>query len=252
MAAAQNEEVFMFSRPFIWAHRGASCEAPENTIEAFIRAAELGADGIELDVHLSRDGVPVVIHDDTVDRTTNGRGPVTDLTYDELSRLDAGSWFSSCHASEPVPGLSDVLQIFSGHLRINIEIKEARAGEAVLTILSDFPRADVVISSFDPELLRVMRRLAPALPLAVLLDRGNWRRAVKLALELGAIAFHPNAALVSRPLIAACRASNLPVHTWTVDDTGLVRSLQRAGIDGIFTNDPARFTVKGALRSKCP
>lgn len=237
----------MSGKPFLWAHRGASCDAPENTLIAF-RLAELdAADGLELDVHLSSDGLPVVIHDDTLDRTTNASGRVDGLAWQELRGLDAGGWFASCYAGEPLPCLSEVLQLFGGRLHINIEIKAAAAGEAVLKTLEGFPKAKIVISSFDHALLRVMRRLDRDVPLAVLLDRGNWRRAVALAIEINAQAFHPEASLVSRPLIAACRARKLAVHAWTVDDARVARSLQRAGIDGVFTNDPAHLSQRGTF-----
>jgi glycerophosphoryl diester phosphodiesterase len=231
----------MFWQPFVWAHRGASCECPENTMAAFRRAQQCAADGIELDVHLSRDGIPVVIHDDTLDRTTNACGKVSSFTWEQLQALDAGSWFSSLFSGEPVPALGDVLQEFGGNLRINIEVKDARAGEKVLAVLGDFPLADVVISSFDHGLLQDLHRLAPDKTLAVLFDQGSWRRAVRLADEIGALALHVEVGRVSRPLIAACRAFHLQVHTWTVDDITRARSLLRAGVTGIFTNDPACF-----------
>jgi len=237
----------MSGKPFIWAHRGASCDAPENTMIAFRLADQCAADGLELDVHLSADGWPVVIHDDALDRTTNAAGPVAGLTWQQLRALDAGGWFSSSYAGEPLPGLHEVLQEFGGRLHINIEIKEAAAGEVVLKTLVDFPKAKVVISSFDHDLLRVMRQLDANLPLAVLLDRGNWRRAIDLAMAINAQAFHPSITLVSRPLIAACRARKLAVHVWTVDDGRVARSLQRAGINGLFTNDPARFSQQGTF-----
>lgn len=239
----------MSARPFIWAHRGASHDAPENTMAAFLLAEQVGADGLELDVHLSGDDVPVVIHDETLDRTTDAAGPVAAWTWEQLRDVDAGGWFSPRFAGEAVPGLSEVLKVFGDRLRINIEIKAARAGEAVLATLADFPLADVVVSSFDRELLRIMRHLDAGLPLAVLQDCGRWHAGIKLAVDIGATAFHPEMSLVSRPLIEACRRHGLPVHAWTVDDVRVGRSLWRAGIDGIFTNDPARFRCPGRLCS---
>ena len=232
----------MFWQPFVWAHRGASGECPENTMAAFRRAQQCGADGLEIDVHLSQDGIPVVIHDETLDRTTNACGKVSSFTWEQLQALDAGSWFSPLFSGEPVPALVDVLQEFGGNLRINIEVKEARAGEAILAVLAGFPLADVVISSFNLSLLQDLRRLTPDKSLAVLLDQGNWRHAVKLADEIGALALHVEVGRVSRPLIAACRTFHLQVHAWTVDDIKRVRSLLRAGVTGIFTNHPACFS----------
>src|SRR6056297_841327 len=102
------------ARFFIWAHRGASAVAPENTLAAFTAALQAGADGIELDVHLTRDGVPVVMHDETVDRTTNGSGRIRDLSHAEIDDLDAGSWFGPRWRGEKIPTLEKVLVAFAG------------------------------------------------------------------------------------------------------------------------------------------
>jgi len=223
---------------FLYAHRGASAEAPENTLAAFRRALAAGADGIELDVHLSRDGVPVVIHDDTLERTTDGTGRVAAHPLDRLQMLDAGAWFAAHFAGEPLPTLEATLRLLAGRLRLNLEVKDARAGMAVLALLTRFPQADAVVSSFDHALLARLRRAAPDLPLAVLADR-DWHLAVGRARELRACALHPRADLVSRPLLAACRRLHLPVFAWTVDAPAQARAFARIGIAGLFTNDPA-------------
>jgi glycerophosphoryl diester phosphodiesterase len=224
---------------FLYAHRGASAEAPENTLAAFRRALEVGADGIELDVHLSADGVPVVIHDDTLERTTDGSGPVAAQSRASLARLDAGTWFSPEFSGEELPTLQATLRLLTGRLRLNLEVKEARAGMAVVDLLGHFPQVEAVISSFDYGLLARLRRNAPELPLAVLQDAGDWHRALDRAVALRACAFHPHVDLVNRPLLAACRQLQLPVYAWTVDDPGRARSLFRAGVAGLFTNAPA-------------
>ena len=224
---------------FVYAHRGASAEAPENTLAAFRRALDAGADGIEMDVHLASDGVPIVIHDDTLERTTDGSGAVAAHRAAQLQTLDAGSWFGPHFAGEPLPTLEEALRLLAGRLRINLEVKESRSGLAVLDLLRAFPTADVVISSFDHALLTALRRTAPDLPLAVLLEAGNWRHALARAAALRACAFHPHANLVSRPLLAACRRLQLPVFAWTVDDAKRARALARAGVAGVFSNDPA-------------
>ncbi len=224
---------------FLYAHRGASAEAPENTLAAFRRALEVGADGIELDVHLSADRVPVVIHDDTLERTTDGGGPVAGFTAAALGELDAGARFAGEYVGESVPTLEAALCLLAGQLRLNVEIKDARAGVAVFDLLRHFPQVDAVVSSFDYGVLTQLRRTAPDLPLALLHDGGSWRRALVRAEALRVCAFHPRADLVSRPLLAACRRLQLPVYAWTVDDPGLARGLARMGIAGLFTNDPA-------------
>lgn len=223
---------------FLYAHRGASATAPENTLAAFRYALEAGADGIELDVHLAADGVPVVIHDETLERTTDGSGKVAAHPAALLQTLDAGSWFSPHFAGEPLPTLAEALRLLAGRLRVNLEVKEPRAGLAVIELLRDFPAAEVVVSSFDHALLAELRRRAPDLRLAVLQAEGDWHRALARAAALRACAFHPHVDLVSRPLLAACHRLQLQVYAWTVDAPGLARALVRGGVTGVFTNDP--------------
>lgn len=231
------------TRPFLWAHRGASCCAPENTLAAFTAALENGADGIELDIHLSRDGVPVVIHDETLERTTDGCGPVAGASLSQLQRLDAGGWFAAEFAGEAIPTLETVLAVFGDQTRLNLELKEFRAGLAVLDLLTGYPAADIVVSSFNYGLLRRLRAANSNLPLAVLCDSGNWRPALALARDLAACALHPAAGQVSRPLIAASQQAGLPVFVWTVDRPAHARSLVRAGVSGFFTNDPGSLNA---------
>ncbi len=236
--------------PFIWAHRGASCCAPENTMLAFTRALEHGANGLELDVHLSGDGVPVVLHDDTLDRTTDGHGPVSRCSLRHLQELDAGGWFSEEFTGEPIPVLEDVLQIFGSRMRLNLELKDVRSGMAVLELLTRYPSADAVISSFNYDLLLKLRSVDKTLPLAVLFDSGRWRHAFQIAKDISACAFHPAANKVSRPMVAACLRAGLPVSVWTVDSPSIARSLLRGGVSGFFTNDPR--TLRSALCSSSP
>jgi glycerophosphoryl diester phosphodiesterase len=238
------------SRPvaglFLYAHRGASADAPENTLAAFRRAIAAGADGVELDVHLSADGVPMVIHDATLGRTTDGDGRVGAYPAAELALLDAGSWFAADYAGEPVPTLSEVLDLLAGKLRINIEIKDAAAALATLDALADFPGAEVILSAFDRAALHALRGVDRRIPLALLSDGGGWHRLLAEARALNASALHLRADLVRRPLVARFREAGLPVYAWTVDVPGEARSLARAGVAGLFTNDPA------GLRAGCP
>ncbi len=233
-------------RPFLWAHRGASKIAPENTMAAFSSAVDLGVDGLELDIHLSRDGFPVVIHDESLQRTTDGQGLVADASLKQLQQLDAGGWFSPEFMGESLPTLAEVLKAFGGRLRLNLELKEFAAGVEVLSLLRQYPDAEVVISSFDYDLLKGLRSLDEVLPMAVLFDDGNWRQAVRFAGDISACAFHPAGNLVCRRMVAACRKLALPVSVWTVDQEAQARSLMRMGVSGLFTNDPS------ALRSARP
>ncbi|MDT8442236.1 MAG: glycerophosphodiester phosphodiesterase family protein [Desulfuromonadales bacterium] len=236
----------VMSRLLLWAHRGASAVAPENTLSAFAAACAAGADGLELDIQLSRDGAAVVLHDETVDRTTNGRGPVANFSLRELQRLDAGFWFSPRFVGERLPSLVEVLDAFAGRIVLNLEIKQVRAGLVVLGLLRRYPHAEVLISSFNWPLLVQLRRLDVSLPLAVLLETRDWHRAVAVAGQVDAVSLHPRADLVSRPLLAACRRLDLPVIPWTIDRPRQLTRLWCRGVAGVFTNDP------GALRRVCP
>lgn len=205
---------------------------------AFRLAVESGADGVELDVHLSADGVPVVIHDATLERTTDGVGPVGHHAVAELMTLDAGRWFARDFAGEPVPTLEQVLELLAGRLRINIEIKDAAAALATLHVLKEFASAEVVISSFDRRALYEVRGADPQVPLAVLSDAAGWRRVLADALNIGAVALHLRADRITRPLVTRFREAGLPVYAWTVDDPWQARRLARIGVAGLFTNDP--------------
>lgn len=235
---AVNESLTDMNQPFIWAHRGDSSHAPENTMSAFSAAVESGADGIEMDVHLSKDGIPVVIHDDLLERTTDGKGAVSDVTLRQLRQLDAGSWFSHKFAGEGLPALEDVLNVFGGQLLLNLELKDYAAGVEVLTLLGRYPGVDFLLSSFDYGLLKRLRAIDEKLPLAVLFDEGNWRRAVRFADEISASAFHPVVSRVNRRMVAACRSLGMAVSVWTVDLPWQGRNLMRMGVSGLFTNDP--------------
>ena len=229
------------TRPFLWAHRGASSCAPENTMAAFTAAVAGGADGLELDIHLSCDGVPVVIHDETLERTTDGCGHVAEMTLQQLQRLDAGSWFSAEFKGEPIPLLEEVLRAFAGQLRLNLELKEFSAGMVMLKLLKQYPSADIVVSSFNYELLKRLRAVDDDLALAVLFEIGNWRYAVQVVRELSACAFHPSVSQVNSPMLATCKQAGLPVSVWTVDDVCVAKSLVKDGVSGLFTNDPANL-----------
>lgn len=231
----------MGQKPFIWAHRGASGLAPENTMAAFALAEQVGADGIELDVHLSRDGIPVIMHDETLDRTTDGHGAVADVLLRELRELDAGSWFAPVFNDEPVPTLADVLAWVGDRMRLNIEIKSAQAGRAVLDLLTEFPRARVLVSSFRHDLLLAMRQWAPELPIGFLIDSRFWRVALKRAIACQAESFHPPAQHVNRILINKCHREGLTVFPWTVDASSKQNNLLRMGADGLFTNFPGEI-----------
>ena len=221
---------------FLWAHRGASGFAPENTLAAFRLAERLGAPALELDVHLTADGVPVVLHDDSLDRTTDGRGQVQRLSLAAVRAVDAGRWFAPAFAGERVPTLEEVLAWVGDRLRLNIEIKTGAAAEAILPLLRCYPAVRVLISSFQHDVLAGLRQLQPQIPLGFLTDSRLWRRALTRAADAGAESFHPNVDRVSPRLVAAAREAGLKVHPYTVDDAVTALRLQQWGCAGIFTN----------------
>jgi glycerophosphoryl diester phosphodiesterase len=215
---------------------------------AFARAVELGADGIELDVHLSADGVPVVIHDFTVDATTDGSGPVSSLPLTQLKELDAGSSFDPAFAGEPIPTLAEVLETFGHRMFLNVELKTVSLGDNGLerTVVAELERHGLdrddrtLLSSFNPFSLRRAGRLAPHVRLGLLY-------APNLALPLRRAwlaplaphqARHPEHTMVDARYVAWARRCGYQVNTWTVDDPGEMRRLVDLGVDGIITNVP--------------
>ena len=229
---------------FLWAHRGASIAAPENTMAAFRAAEFAGADGIEFDVRLSLDGVPVVIHDDTVDRTTDGRGRVNRMSARELQALDAGRWFGSGFAGERLPTVEEVLLWAGEGLRLNLEIKDPDAETPILELLRAYPRSRALISSFDHDTLFRLRRADPLLPLAFLVDSPFWSLPLKKAAACGAESLNPRQDRVSRAMIAASRRLGLAVTPYTVDDPGRLDDLLRMGVDGVFSNLPDEIIAR--------
>ncbi len=233
--------------PLNIAHRGASAVAPPNTLVAFERAIELGADAIEFDVRLSADGVPVVIHDATVDATTDGSGRVAEMTVAQLKRLDAGASFAPAFAGERIPTLEEVLGVVGERLLLNIELKGAgllnRGLEmAVVDLIERCDlRERVLISSFNPLALSRVQRLAPHIPTG-LLCRSDLPLLLLALTDLlspeSYRAFHPHHPLVSERHLLRARERGYRIHVWTVDDPMEMRRLINWGVDGIITNVP--------------
>jgi glycerophosphoryl diester phosphodiesterase len=228
------------------AHRGASSVAPANTLSAFEKAAALGADGIEFDVHLSADGVPVVIHDATVDASTDGSGPVASLTLAQLKRLDAGAYFSPQFAGETLPTLEEVLAAFGSRLLLNVELKSVSLRDNGLeqVVLAQIAQHDlseqVLISSFNPFALRRVKRLAPHILTGLLYapDLPLPLRRAWLACIAPHEARHPAYTMVNAQYVAWARRRGYRVHPWTVDDADEMARLIDLGVDAIITNRP--------------
>lgn len=223
--------------PIVLAHRGASAHAPENTMAAFQLAYDQGADGIELDVMLTKEGQVVVIHDDTVDRITNGSGKVSEMTLEQLQSLDAGE-------GERIPTLVEVLERFGGRFLINIELKnyssmlDALPLEVIKLLKFHNLVESVLLSSFNPfNLVRIRRRL-PQVKLGLITqpkmaERWMWR-------FFPHDARHPHFSDVDQQLVASMHAGHRKINVWTPDDPAEIRRLALLGVDGIITNYPQR------------
>lgn len=231
--------------PLVVAHRGASAAAPENTIAAFRLAMEQGAAVVECDVHLSADGVPVVIHDERVDRTTDGRGGVSELTLPQLQALDAGSWHDRRFAGERIPTLDATLALCAGKARVFVELKRGGGQalvDAALASITD-SGCDVAVITFGPAEVAAVARARPDLALGFLVGKAHVAehgaaRAVAAAGELGAGFISPHHEAADAALVAAAREKGLPVSVWTVDDEARMRALSDLGIDALTTNRP--------------
>lgn len=238
----------------VYAHRGASGYAPENTMSAFIKGIEMGAGGIELDVHLTKDGELVVVHDETVNRTSNGKGCVRDMSLAELRRLDFGSHFSPEFEGERIPTLEEVLDFSAAKkIIVNIEIK-ATPGmyhpgieKKVSELVKAFNLEDkVIVSSFNHPCLVRYRGISPEAAIGLLYS-GILAETGKYAAMVGAKAVHPNFHSIDTEVIKQCRQHGIMINTWTVNEEKDMERLAKAGIDGIITNYPdiASKVVKG-------
>jgi glycerophosphoryl diester phosphodiesterase len=256
--------------PKIFAHRGASASAPENTLESFRLAREQGAPYLEMDVHLSADGAPVIIHDNSVSRTTGRRGRVENMTLSELRNLDAGYKFSTDYGRTfpyrakglTIPTLDEVLSTFP-RTGVTLELKRTRNGveRAVASMLARHSAEDrVIVASHDHEILARFRQVAPTVATSF---SKNEVRDFLARLRDGKLAGYraPGVAfqvpeykglrrVVSKPVIEAVHAFGVEVHVWTVNEPVHITRLLEWGVDGIMTDDPARaFANVSALQS---
>ena len=231
------------------AHRGAGKLAPENTLAAFRLGAAHGYRMFECDAKLSADGVVMLLHDDTLERTSNGQGIAGDLPWTDLSQLDAGAWHSRAYAGEPLPTLAAVSNwCIANSLMINIEIKptpglETTTGEAVAReaqhLWRDAP-VPPLLTSFRPESLAGARSVAPLLPRGLLLD-SLWSGWLPMAQQLGCVAVVCHHALWDAALVAQVRAAGMRQLSYTVNDEWAAQRLIDLGTDGIITDAVDRF-----------
>jgi glycerophosphoryl diester phosphodiesterase len=234
--------------PIMIAHRGASGYAPENTPAAFHKAVELGCQMIELDVRLSADQVPVVLHDNTIARTAGDPRRVDQLTAAQLQQLDAGGWFAPEFAGERIPTLAEALTLIPDTVVINIEIKPAGPGqnqliaEQVLAVI-EAHRAEsrVLCSSFSHKVLWALRRRSLKLPLGYLVEGRLYAEHFTEVKALGAQAVILQAQATTPAVVRQAHAYRVKVFPYTVNRPLQMRQLLRRGVDGLLTNYPDRL-----------
>jgi len=224
----------------VTAHRGASYVAPENTLSAMSAAVESGAEFAELDVGLTRDGQVVLMHDRTVDRTTNGTGDLGAFSLEELEALEAGSWFSEEFGGEPIPTLREVIQFARGKLKLNIEIKTSREEPAIAAAVVEIIRSegfvkDCMVTSFSRETVEEVKRIAPEIRTGFIFGEDY----PEDVFEGGWEVLSANHEVVDSLFVARAIQGGKSVHVWTVDERDLMLRLIGLGVDGIISNRPA-------------
>jgi glycerophosphoryl diester phosphodiesterase len=236
-----------FSRPIIFAHRGDLVHAPENTLPSFSQAIQKGADGVELDVKLTADGHIIVIHDPTVDRTTNGSGKVASFALNEIRKLDAGKWFDEKFSDTKVPLLEEVFEAVGRDKLINIELtnystpRDELAQKVCELIKRHNNQVQIIFSSFFASNLNITAQILPGVPRGLLAMPGLlglWARS--FGFMFGDYqALHPHISSVSREQVQRAHRIQRRVHVWTANTPEEIIRLTEWGVDGIFSDDPA-------------
>lgn len=232
------------SVPRVICHRGASGYAPENTLVAMRKAAELGGKWVEFDAKLTRDNAVIIMHDDDLDRTTDGHGKVADTDWSVIGKLDAGGWFGPAFKGEPVPTLTAMIaELARLGLGANIEIKpcpgrEQETGHIVAAqVLEEWPASlpPPLLSSFSATSLEAARKAAPALARAFLIPRipADWRERLR---QLGSVDLHVNQKFLTAELAADVKRAGVALRTYTVNDRARAESLFSWGVDGVFSD----------------
>ena len=230
------------------AHRGYSAVAPENTLPALAAAGHAGATLVEFDVRVTADGVPVLLHDRTVNRTTTGTGRIWDLTYDEIATLDAGSWFGPAFAGIRVPTLAEALDLLrAGPADLLLEVKPPATLDEVKTILALVAEFDLmdrtIVQSFDADVVRKARQVAPEVRRALLLFRFD-TETVETARELGVTFCNPSVqdVLTGRETVAALASAGVGVMPWTANDMTAWSTVADTGVAGLITDFTGELT----------
>jgi glycerophosphoryl diester phosphodiesterase len=240
-------EFLEMDTPGVIAHRGLSGLAPENTMAAFRRALDIGVDMIELDVLLSADDQLVVFHDETLDRTTDGSGPVRERNLAQLKRLDAGGWFAGEFVREPIPILLEVLELVGDRTLLNVEIKDEAVTDQVeggithrvIRLLRDHGFGDrVLLSSFDSRALLHARELDPDIPRGLLFNPRSHSitSPIEILEDTGAASLNLSSDQVNETIVARCHQMRRAVLVYTVNEVEEMRRMISMGVDGLFTD----------------
>jgi glycerophosphoryl diester phosphodiesterase len=231
-------------KPLVFGHRGAKAYAPMNTLPAFELAAQQGADGVELDVQFSKDRALVVIHDFTVDSTTNGEGRVRDMTLAQLKELDAGSWFGDAFKDTRIPTLDEVFEAVGNHLFINVEIKvESNSTDGIEQAVADLiarrnVQRRVIVSSFDLPVLERLRKIAPGIPIGFLHFNLLREAEISRLRDLDFEAIHPHHLLIDSEYMAWAHTNGYRVNTWTVNEHDRALELRNLGVAAVISDNP--------------
>lgn len=223
-------------QPLKIGHRGAKAHLAENTLESIQKALNLGVDAIELDVHKCRTGELVVIHDFTLDRTTNGEGEVAGKTWEELKAFTIEGRYK-------IPLLTEVLDLIEGKCRINIELKGSQTAAGACDIIKDYitnrnwSYEDFIVSSFQKNELFEVFTIDPKIPIGIL-SKASITEAIELGKTVKAKAIHPSIGIISRENVKHCQQQGFLVNVWTVNDPAAVQRMKDFGVDGIISDYP--------------
>jgi glycerophosphoryl diester phosphodiesterase len=230
-------------KPAIVGHRGNARHAPENTRVSIVQAIEAGATIVEMDVRLSKDGQLVLMHDDTVDRTTNATGPVDQMTMQELSRLDAGSWKDTRHRGEPVPTLTQVADVCRGKAKMMLDLKCRGLGPHLARWIKarDFDLGQLILGPWEIDEAMALRRLMPNAAIVLICEQlpddvGAWLHSLRNN-GIGGLSIDHQ--LLTASLAQAVVRNKLTLYTWTVNELADLTRVCSGGVDGIITDDPA-------------
>jgi glycerophosphoryl diester phosphodiesterase len=230
-------------RPLVTSHAACKGHAPENTLAGIRQALQLGADAIEIDVHCTADGVPILLHDETVDRTTDGSGNVHEMTFEVVRALDAGArQFAPRFAGEPIPTLAETIDLTRGKALLQIEVKQAGIEQRVVEIVRAADAvADCEVHSFYPTIVQAMRSIEPRMAAALLTDGRrivDWPDFYGFALSLNVQGVSVYYSWATAERVRQGQRRGLTFMVWTVDDESDIRTVIDAGVDSICSNFP--------------